>query len=75
MTTLTYTAGDEQRVVRATAEGGQWVVLDELGDDRRVVERVDADGEAAAIVRDYAAQASAAGHPLVGGADDRDRDA
>ncbi len=63
--TLTYSAGAEQRHVRATRDGMYWLVVDELGDDKRIVERVDAGAEADAIARDYAAQADAAGHPLV----------
>jgi len=65
--TLTYNAGAEQRLVRAAQQGEQWLVVDELGDDRRTVESdIPEEGEALAIARDYAAQATAAGHPLVG---------
>lgn len=63
--TLTYNAGAELRRVRATRSGRQWLVLDELGDDKRVVELVDALDEADAVARDYVAQATAAGRPLV----------
>lgn len=63
--TLSYNAGDERRHVRATRSGRGWLVLDELGEDKRVVELVDALDEAAALARDYVAQATAAGHPLV----------
>jgi hypothetical protein len=36
--TLTYNAGDERRRVRSAQQGRQWVVVDELGDDKRIVE-------------------------------------
>lgn len=65
--TLTYNAGDEQRRVRAAQQDRQWVVVDELDDDRRTVESdIPEEDEAAAVARDYAAQAMAAGRPLVG---------
>ena len=70
--TLTYTAGTDQRSVRIVRddEDPSWVVLDELGDDTRVVERVDGvddaqRDEAESIAADYAEQAAAAGEPLV----------
>lgn len=65
--TLTYSAHAKQRLVRAAQQETQWLVVDELGDDRRTVESdIPEEGEALAIARDYAAQATAAGHPLVG---------
>lgn len=64
----------EQRTVNVTRHNGAWVVLDELGEDKRVVEilpvdnddtRDEAREEADAIAADYAAAAAAAGEPLV----------
>ena len=67
---LTYNAGDAQRRVRAAQHRRQWLVVDELGDDRRTVESgIPEENEAVAIARDYAEQAMAAGHPLVGSFD------
>jgi hypothetical protein len=72
--TLTYNAGHAQRRVRAAKHGRQWLVVDELGDDKRTVESdIPEEDEAVAIARDYAQQAMAAGHPLISSlADDGD---
>lgn len=63
---IIYIAGGEQRTVRAVQEGDAWLVFDELGEDRRLVERCEDDGAAEALARDYAEQSECAGHPLVG---------
>jgi len=68
---LTYATDEgEQRTVKVARDGGAWVVLDELGEDKRIVERLPVDSdeareEADAIATDYAASAAAAGEPLM----------